>query len=409
MATNENIDTARRALLRQSAALAASLGAAGVLPNRVLANDAANADPLRDTIVINTLGALFDRFAPLTDEERRLDLTISAYTNVNSITAQSMAAARASGMTAVNVTMGYLDGPVDPFEHTVREFGRWNRVFEKYPDELLLVRDTRDILRAKSEGKIGVIYGFQNGVMVGDDVSRVRLFADLGVRVFQLTYNLANQLGAGSNAPENQGLTAFGREVIAELNEVRVISDLSHSSKATCLDAVRASKRPITITHTGCRALVDIPRHKSDEELRSVAQQGGYIGIYFAAFVRMRKSGPALAEDVIAHIEHALSVAGEDHVGIGTDGMIMAITNMEEYRKLARASLEHRRKAGIAAPAEGASADAASVPGFAVDLAGPEQFRKLADLLSKRGHPWTRIEKILGKNFLRVAREIWGN
>lgn len=405
MAANENIDTARRSLLRQSVALAVSSGAAGVFPKGVLANDAVATDPLRDMIVINTLGALFDRFAPLTEEERRLDLTISAYTNVNSITARSLGAARASGMTAVNVTMGYLDGRVDPFEHTVREFGRWNRVFEKYPDELLLVRDTRDILRAKSEGKIGVIFGFQNGVMVGNDPSRVRLFADLGVRVFQMTYNLENQLGGGSNAPEDRGLTALGREVIAELNEVRVISDLSHSSRATCLDAVAVSKRPITISHTGCRALVDIPRHKSDEELRSVARMGGYIGIYFAAFVRLRKSGPALAEDVIAHIEHAVNVAGEDHVGIGTDGMILQISDMEEYRKLRRASLEHRRKAGIAAPAEAAD----DIPGFAVDLAGSEQFRKLADLLNKRGHSWTRIEKILGKNFMRVAREIWGN
>lgn len=400
--TNENIDEARRSLLRWSVAMGV---AAGVLPRSVFASPSLAADPLRDMIVINTLGALFDRFAPLSDEERHLDLTISAYTNVNSITPQSLRAARDSGMTAVNVTMGYLDGAVDPFDHTVREFGRWNRVFEKYPSELLLVRDTRDIVRAKTEGKIGVILGFQNGIMVGNDASRVRLFADLGVRVFQMTYNPQNQLGAGSNAPENSGLTEFGREVIAELNNLRVICDLSHSSRTTCLDAVRASKRPITISHTGCRAVVDIPRHKTDEELRAVAGMGGYIGIYFASFVRRRQTGPALAEDVIAHLEHAVNVAGEDHVGIGTDGMILPITDMEEYRKLQQASIAHRRKAGIAVPSE----SAASIPGFAVDLVGAEQFRKLAELLSKRGHSWTRIEKILGKNFMRVARDIWGN
>ena len=215
----DNIDKTRRTLLQQAIAVPASLAVAGALSGRAVANT----DPLRDVIVVNSLGALFDRQAALSVEEKQLNLTISAYSSVNSITPRSLGDARDSGMTAVNITMGYVDGAVDPFEHTMREFGRWNRILERYPERLLHVRSTADILRAKAEGKVGVIFGFQNGVMVGNDASRVQLFADLGVRVFQMTYNKATQLGDGCNAPENRGLTPLGRQVIAELNESRVI------------------------------------------------------------------------------------------------------------------------------------------------------------------------------------------
>jgi membrane dipeptidase len=397
MADAEYIDRARRVLLQQAVALPATIAVAGALSSVATAS----ADPLRDAIVVNSLGALFDRDVPRTPEQQRQSVAITEYTAVDSVTESSIGYAREAGMTAVNITLGYIDGPVDPFEHTVREFGRWNRILERHQDKLIHVRGTQDILRAKAEGKVGVIFGFQNGVMVGNDASRVQLFADLGVRVFQMTYNKATPLGDGSIAAENRALTPLGREVIAQLNESRVIADLSHSGQNTCLDALQVSKRPITLSHTGCRALADVPRNKTDEELRRVAQKGGYVGIYFTPFLRAK--GPARAEDVIAHIEHALKVCGEDHIGVGTDGLVAPVGDLEQYRKLQRERLEQRRKDGIAAPGE-----TADVPSFVVDLNGPEQFRKLAELLSQRGHAWTRIEKILGKNFLRVAREIWG-
>jgi membrane dipeptidase len=395
--TAEGIDTGRRAMLKQAVAVPISLAVAGALSSAA----AASADPLRSTIVINTLGALVDREVPRTPEEQRQSRAITEYTLVDSVTERSLRHARESGMTAVNITLGYVDGPVEPFEHTMRELGRWNRILERHADQLILVRSTKDIVRAKSENKIGVIFGFQNGVMVGNDASRVQVFADLGVRVFQMTYNKATQLGDGSIAPENRGLTPLGREVIAQLNESRVITDLSHSGQNTCLDAVRVSQRPITLSHTGCRALVDVPRNKTDEELRLVAEKGGYVGIYFSSFLRAQ--GPARSEDVVAHIEHALKICGEDHVGIGTDGLVSPVGDLAEYRKRQRERLEQRLKDGIAAPGENSDR-----PTFVVDLTGPEQFRKLAELLGKRGHSWARIEKILGGNFLRVAREVWG-
>lgn len=384
------MELTRRALLGNALAGPLALGMSSALSRAW----AASADVLRGVVVINTLGGLFDP-----DAARPKGVTGSIDDAM--VTDRSLRYARESGMTAVNITLGYVDGPADPFEHTVREIGIWHRTLERYADQLVHVRTANDILRAKAEGKTGVIFGFQNGVMIGNDASRAQLFADLGVRVFQITYNKAMQLGDGSLAPENRGLTPLGREVIERLNDCRVITDLSHSGQNTCLDAIRVSKRPISISHTGCRALVDNPRNKTDEELRLVAQGGGYVGIYFMPFLRAK--GPARSEDLIAHIEHALNVCGEDHVGIGTDGDVLPIPDVEKYMERQRAWVAERVKAGIAAPGESDGA-----PFFVVDLTGPEQFRKLARLLSERGHSWTRIEKILGKNFLRVAREVWG-
>jgi membrane dipeptidase len=229
---------------------------------------------------------------------------------------------------------------------------------------------------------------------MGDDATRADIFADLGVRIIQLTYNLRNQLGDGSIVPEGRGLTDFGRQVVERLNANRVMVDLSHSGRQICLDAARASKQPISINHTGCRALTDLPRNKTDEELRLVAEKGGFVGIYFMPFLNL--SGHARAVDVVAHIEHALNVCGEDHVGIGTDGGTTPIDDLETYKDALRKEHEDRKAKGIAAPGERADTHP-----FVDDLRGPDQFRKLYRLLAERGHKPARIDKILGGNFVR--------
>lgn len=315
--------------------------------------------------------------------------------------ARTLRDARASGLTAVNWTLGYVAGPGDPFERSVSDIALFDRLIRDESAQLLKVLKADDILRARHEDRIGIIYGFQNAVMLGDELDRIDIFADLGVRVIQLTYNPANTLGDGSMAPENRGLTPFGREVVARLNENRVMVDLSHSGEKTCLDAARASKQPISINHTGCRALTDLPRNKTDAELRLVAERGGFVGIYFMPF--LRADGKARAEDVVAHIEHALNICGEDAIGIGTDGDVSQIDDLDAYRSLLAKEVEARRKAGISAKGEGPD----TYP-FVVDLRGPTQFFDLARRLQQRGHSRSRIEKILGGNFLRYAREVWG-
>ena len=346
-----------------------------------------------DMLIINALGGFSDLNPPRTPlEERKSD---------NRIAPRVLADARASGMNAVNVTLGYVAGAMEPFEYSVREIARWDVRLRNQGDALTQVLTAADFARTKREGRIGVLYGFQNSAMMGTDPSRVQLFADLGVRVFQLTYNPANQAGDGSMAPQNRGITPLGRELIAAMNTARVMVDLSHSGERTCLEAARASKVPISINHTGCRALTNLPRNKTDEELRLVAERGGFVGIYFMPF--LNPTSLATPEDVVAHIDHAVRICGEDHVGIGTDGGTTGIDDWPTYRTAARAEIAERKAAGIGATGENPD----TVP-FVPDLYGPTQFRKLIGLLRAKGYSERRIEKIMGLNFVTYAREVWG-
>jgi membrane dipeptidase len=348
----------------------------------------APARPRRSMIIVNALGGLNDP-----NVEREADR--------RTLSDRVIADARASGLTALNVTMGYVAGDEEPFEQTVREIARWDARVRRRPADLLQVLTAADILRAKRERRIGLIYGFQNAAMLGADSSRVEVFADLGVRVIQLTYNPANTLGDGSMAPQNRGLTRFGREVVERLNAARLMVDLSHSGERTCLDAARASAAPISINHTGCRALVDLPRNKTDEELRLVASRGGFVGIYFMPFVDARSV--CTAADVVAHLDHAVDVCGEDHVGIGTDGGTTGVDDMAAYRAAMRAEVAGRRAAGIGARGENPD----TLP-FCEELSGPDQYRRLIGLLEARRWSARRIEKVMGLNFIAFAREVWG-
>lgn len=316
------------------------------------------------------------------------------------VDARALADARASGLCAFNHTLGYVAGDQEPFEFSVRDIGIWDALIRRHGDVLMKVYAADDIRKAHAQHKIGVIYGFQNAAMMGRDATRVGIFANLGVKVIQLTYNTRNQLGDGSMVPDNQGLTEFGREVVHELNRNRVLVDLSHSGERTCLDAIATSGKPIIISHTGCRAVADLPRNKTDQELKGVADMGGFVGIYFMPFLAVGRQ--PYAADLIAHIEHAIQVCGEDHVGIGTDGSVPKIDDMPAYMNALKAEVEMRRAQGI-----GATGERADIVKFLPDLVGAGKFHQLAQLLQKRGHTSARIEKILGLNFLRVAQQIW--
>ncbi|HKP28840.1 MAG TPA: membrane dipeptidase, partial [Gemmatimonadales bacterium] len=343
------------------------------------------ADPIKNLIVVNALGGLDEGYAPPPPGPPAV------------MSPGALAAGKASGMTAINMTLA----GGDDFETTVEAIAAYDNFIHANSDKLLKVYSTADILQAKKDGRIGVIYGFQNAAMMGDKVGRVDIFADLGVRCIQLTYNSLNQLGGGSMAPGNPGLTAFGREVVAKLNERRVMVDLSHSGQQICLDAARASATPISINHTGCKAIVDVPRNKTDEELKLVADKGGFVGIYFVMFLAQGRE--ATIDDVVAHIEHALKVCGEDHVGIGSDYGIVNLGEMQPVRDYWAAFVRKRMENKSAATGE----DPNILP-FAQGLIGPDQFRSLYRPLEKRGHQSGVIEKVLGRNYMRFAKEIWG-
>jgi membrane dipeptidase len=332
--------------------------------------------------VIDSLGSFGDDSAPLP--------------------ATDLADAKASGLTALNLTVnGHSVGSyLRNYEDTVRSIAYYDAQIAAHPDALMQIRRVDDLAEAKRRGKLGLIYGFQDATPLGEDLDRADLFCNFGVRIFQLTYNRRNLVGDGCLESGNAGLSEFGRKLIARLNERKALIDLSHAGERTTLEAAEASKAPIAITHTGCAALTAYPRNKTDKELRKVADRGGYVGIYLMPF--LRSQGQPMAADVIAHLEHAIDVCGEDHVGIGSDGIIGRTEITAQFKKEWADEINDRRKRGISAPGEDPN-----VYAFIPDLNRPDRFGRIAELLSARKHSDERIAKILGGNFRRLLQDVW--
>ena len=307
----------------------------------------------------------------------------------------------ASGVTLANVTVNEVGNAPDRFEKTIEIIASVEHELAAHPDVFVKVLRATDISLAKATGRMGLVYGFQDTSMLQGDLKRLSLFYDLGVRICQPTYNRRNLMGDGCLEPGNAGLSRLGLDFVAEANRLRIVLDLSHAGAQTIADGIRASTAPVAITHTGCRALVDVPRNTHDRELRALADRGGVAGIYFMPFLRI--SGQPHAEDVIRHLEHAVNVCGEDHVGLGTDGTISGIALDDKFRDFQRKFFETRAKAGIAAPGE-----AADIFNLVPEYNEPRRFAQLAQDLSRRGWSDRRIEKILGANFARLFAGVWG-
>ncbi|WP_419815525.1 dipeptidase [Glacieibacterium sp.] len=305
-------------------------------------------------------------------------------------------ATRASGITAINLTVGKPGS----FIETVREIALWTRLVEQHPDYFLLVRKHADIARAKAEKKLGLIFGFQGMQSIGADISLIDTFANLSVKIMQLTYNDRNLLGAGSSLPDTEGLTPLGREAVARMNALGIVVDTGHANMRTVLDTVAASTRPITISHTGARAVFDSQRNQPDEALRAVAQKGGVVGIYLMPFLG---HDPVAASKAlfIRHLQHAINVCGEDHVGVGSDQSITPVDISPAYMDIVRQTAAARQKAGIGAPGEGDSPIA--VP----DLNSARRMEIIAAELDRAKVPTRVVEKVIGGNFNRLFKDIW--
>lgn len=307
---------------------------------------------------------------------------------------------RASGVTAVSMTLS-VGSNGDRLAKALQRIAVFDEKVAAAPDALMRVRKAADLTTAKSSGRLGLIYNVQDTSLLENDLSRVALLHSLGLRVMQMTYNVRNLVGDGCLERANAGLSNLGRALVAELGRVGMVMDLSHAGQRTIAEAIAEAKAPPVISHTGCRDLRDHPRNVYDAELRALAAKGGVAGIYFMPFLVER--GAARKEDLIRHIEHAVNVCGEDHVGLGTDGMLSATVIDDEYRKSLRADYESRSKQGIAAPGEGP--DAYQV---VLDYNEPRRMQRLAEDLAARGWPASRIHKLLGENFARVFKEVWG-
>jgi len=318
------------------------------------------------------------------------------------LSAGAVADARGSGVTCINVTVGPVGSRPEHEALTgiVRDIAHWQREIDAHPDVLVQVRKAQDIAAVKATGRLGMIFGLQDGVAFHDDLTILDALRGLGVLIIQPTYNLRNLLGDGCLEPADAGLSRRGRAAIEKMNALGILVDLSHCGRRTTADATAASSKPVAITHTGCAALHDHPRNKTDEQIRAVAEKGGVVGIYVMPYLRPK--GQPTADDVVRHIEHAVQVAGEDHVGVGTDGSVSPVELTPDFLKAFQEMTAARKKSGIGAPGEDPDAYL-----FAADLNTARRFETLADLLSRRGYPDSRIEKILGANFARLFGQVW--
>jgi membrane dipeptidase len=316
------------------------------------------------------------------------------------LSARGLADAKDSGVTAINLTINDVGNGPNKFMGAVKNIAGVEHDLAAHPDVLMKILRGSDIQKAKSTKRLGIIYGCQDTTMLEGDLKNLAVFSDLGVRIVQPTYNVRNLMGDGCIEKADGGLSKLGYDFIAEMNRLNLLLDLSHAGPRTIAEGIAASKAPMAITHTGCRALVDLPRNTRDSELKALADRGGVAGIYFMPFLRL--SGQPHAEDLIRHIEYAVNVCGEDHVGLGTDGSISGVPLTDAYRAYVRKDEEARIKAGYAAPGE--SADVLTI---VPEYDDPLRFLHLAQDLGRRGWTDGRIDKLLGANFARLFSTVW--
>ena len=310
-----------------------------------------------------------------------------------------------SGLTAVSTTIGVVGNGPGRFESVVSGVAGYSGAIDKFPDHFLLIRRASDLKEAKRSNRTGVIFNLQDTSALEGDLSRIEELKGLGIRVIQLTYNKRNLCGDGCLEPANEGVSEFGRQVVNELGAQKIVLDLSHGGERTILEAVTAAKAPPIVSHTGCRELVNNPRNVRDRVMRAIADKGGVIGIYFMSYLSSGigdKPRNPTREDLFRHLDHAINVCGEDHVGIGTDGSDTPVVLNDETRAAIKKHYEDRVAQGVVTPGDGPD-----ILNFIPEYNVPERFLPLGFDLSKRGWSVARIEKILGGNFARVFDEVW--
>ena len=221
---------------------------------------------------------------------------------------------RDGGVDAAHVTIAYHEN----FRETVLNIEAWNRWFEQYPDLICQAFTAADIDAAKAAGRTAIIFGFQNPSPIEDDIGLVEVLHRLGARFMQLSYNNQSLLATGCYEAEDPGITRMGREVIAEMNRVGMVIDMSHSADRSTIEAAELSNRPIAITHANPYEWHAALRNKKPEVIKAVTSRGGMLGFSVYPHHLAGKSGCTLQSfcDMIAQ---AADTYGAQHLGIGTD------------------------------------------------------------------------------------------
>ena len=323
---------------------------------------------------------------------------------------------RDGGLSAIFFSIwisGKILGP-EAIKQALDQIDAVRETVRKHPNDLVLATSAEDVRAAHRQGKIAALMGVEGGHMMGNDLAVLRTFAALGVRYMTLTHMENNEWADSSTAkPEHNGLTDFGKDVVREMNRLGIIVDISHVSDKTFYDALAVSKAPIFASHSSCRSICNAARNMTDDMMRELAKRGGVIQInYHVGFLSQEfrdfenahpevekeineevkkrcgdneacklSMGDQVVRDfmesgklpkvnwtlIVDHIDHAVKVAGIDHVGLGSDfdGAVMPI-GMQDVTHLPQ----------------------------------------ITDALLKKGYSEADIRKILGENTLRVLTDV---
>jgi membrane dipeptidase len=308
-----------------------------------------------------------------------------------SFTDADFAPFKESGINVIHPAIGM--GGMQSYDQVLQFFAFWNGFIADHDRNFMRVDSPGDLDRVRDSGKLGVILGLQNSDQFRRP-SDVDFFHNLGQRVSQLTYNSRNFIGNGSTERHDEGISDFGAAIIERMNKVGMAVDVSHCGDQTTLDAFEISKKPVLITHSNCRVLVNgHPRTKTDEAIKKVGANGSVMGI---TGVRMfvKADEPTTIEDCLNHFDHVRDLIGPEHLGVGSDIDLWGYDKMPpELNKQLRAgykgSYAFREK---------------------IDIEGLDHPKRMFDLtegLIRRKYSDNDIKGILGENFKRVLKEIW--
>lgn len=291
-----------------------------------------------------------------------------------------------AGVTAVNLTLAAHN---EGFLRAIEWIKDYYAACQTHQDKLMLVRTGEDIRRAKTEGKLGLIFGFQSASPLEDDLTNLWILAQLGVRIIQLTYMGSNLVGAGCYEDIDNGLSYFGKTLVREMNRLGILVDLSHCGWKTAQDAIEISTMPIVFTHSNPYQMCRNRRNIPDSLIEAAAQKGGVIGINgHPALCAVKKEQKPTIVDYMDILDYMVDKAGIDHVGLGPD-LFEGFTAWQAFRW-------DRRYDELDNPW-------GTTEGMAVE----SDLRRIAPELALRGYSEADIQKILGLNFLRVFDQVW--
>lgn len=287
-----------------------------------------------------------------------------------------------AGVTAIFSTVTTSDDATT----TIERISQFLSLIRKNPDGLRLITQVEHIREAKRDGRLGMVFQFQNGLPIGRDLGMIDVFSRLGVSVIQLTYNYRNQIGDGCLEAKDAGLSKFGYDAVARMNETGILVDLSHTGERTTLDAMEHSTKPDVFSHANAKAVYEHPRNLSDTQIRMVAQKGGLVGVNaFPGFIN-DKAAPTI-DDLIRHLDHMVDLVGIDHVALGVDFFHDSgwLPNIE----LGNWTIEDWPRPPWNYPLDGANT---------IDF---------VRALLGRGYTPDDVEKVMGANFMRVLGAVW--